>query len=635
MKTLTYTLLLSFMLILAGCANAGKDQTVNANTIVTLDASASTPSMEGTITKYQWKQIRGTKITLSDANAISPTFMAPNVTKRTRLVFRLVTTETGGTRSIFRSRDYVRIIVLPSDNTPPNNAPVAYAEASAIEIDTGESVEFDASNSTDSDGSIVSYEWKLNGSAHVLNDTLNFTYTFETAGTYSVILTVTDDDNATDTSELNIQVNEVITGQTVSGVVTDANGSAISGALVSIGDKNATTNAQGMYAITNIEATQRASIDVSHPNYFANSRIIVVNENDVEMDITLDTPEASLTFSSLTGGTVEESSGASVALPAEGYIDANGIPYTGDVVAKMNYHPITTVSGRAAFPGSFEGIEGNETFPIQSYGFMNVELSDPQGNALNLDGNSSATLTYPIDYTLSYPSTIPLWYYDEALGYWVQEGEATRTNDYTSYVGTVTHFTSWNLDAKGPRAQLTGCVEDSNGNPVAVAYVQFRSTNWDSYVVPTDENGSISVYNILAQADLTFSATAKIGNALYYGEYPTSINLTEGENRVLSNCIVLTEQINLPGTITVTGVLTSEFPISPNETVNIYSSTGDGSIIASGTSNPDHTFSITFQTVDALNYLVVGGNYGTTSFTLQPNKSTYNVIVNIAPAPAY
>ena len=81
-------------------------------------------------------------------------------------------------------------------------------------------------------------------------------------------------------------------------------------------------------------------------------------------------------FDSTEGATVTQADGAKVELPAGGYIDANNSAYVGQVVVKMSYYPITTQSGRATFPGTFEGIEGNTTFPIQSYGFMNVELTD-------------------------------------------------------------------------------------------------------------------------------------------------------------------------------------------------------------------------------------------------------------------
>lgn len=441
---------------------------------------------------------------------------------------------------------------------------------------------------------------------------------YTTKDTVSIFV-LPESDNNTENNDSNLS------GLNIDGKIIDINGVGIDGATVTIGMQSVTTDTNGSYSIINVEVDPRVSIDVTHPNYLSNSRIVEVLDHNITLDIELGEAKATLTFSSAQGGNVSHD-GASVVLPANGYVDSNGTAYTGEVTVKMSYYPITTLSGRAAFPGTFEGIDENGTFPIQSYGFMNVELTDPQGNTLNLAQGNTATLTYPIDNSLSSPATIPLWFYDIVLGYWVQEGEAVRIN--SSYVGTVSHFTSWNLDAKGPVAQLTGCVEDVNGLPMSDADVQFRSLNWDSIIVKTDENGSISVYNILAEAELTFTAVAKIGDAFYYGEYPTSINLSEGEDRILPDCVVVTEQTNLPGTVTVTGTLTlynfdtGTYEPWGNQRVSIFS--GLDTYIITGASNNDGTFSITFSTVDTIQYSV-GTYYPSKSFTIQSNKGTYDV----------
>ena len=558
-------IILAFSMLISTtfAADAGVEQHVYSNDLVTLDATNSMPDRNGEIVKYKWKQIKrkhASKITLTDKRTATATFIAPEVDEATELTFRLKTKE------FYNCKDKRNKCSKENNSKSDKQTCKKYT----------------------------------------------------TKDTVSVFVHPADSNNA-DNNDTNV------TGVSISGTIKDTNGTAIGGATVTIGTQTTTTDANGIYTVLNIEASARVSVDVTHADYLANSRIIEVNDTDITLDMRLGTAKATLTFSSENGATASHD-GASVELPANGYVDSNGTPYTGNVTVNMSYYPITTQSGRDAFPGTFEGIDGNDTFPIQSYGFMNVELTDPQGNTLNLDGNSTATLTYPIDYSLSYPTTIPLWYYDAVQGYWVQEGEAVRTN-YTHYVGTVTHFTSWNLDAKGPRAQLTGCVEDENSTPIANANVQFRSANWDSYIVQTDANGSISVINILARADLTFTASVKIGNALYYGEYPRAINLAEGEDRLLSDCVIVTEQTNLPGTITVIGTMTeydyntnTYVPVA-NATVSIYARIGNSNTtVASGTTNVDGTFSITFQTIDALIYSV-----SNRSFTLQPNKSTYDI----------
>ncbi len=77
------------------------------------------------------------------------------------------------------------------DSTTPgeNEAPVARFN---VDCD-GLSCTFDASGSTDSDGSITSYEWSIGGMPAT---GVNYQYTFAEGGDYEVKLTVTDNDDA-------------------------------------------------------------------------------------------------------------------------------------------------------------------------------------------------------------------------------------------------------------------------------------------------------------------------------------------------------------------------------------------------------------------------------------------------------
>lgn len=75
----------------------------------------------------------------------------------------------------------------------PNRAPTA---AFGFVAD-GLTVAFDASGSTDTDGSVVSYRWDFGNGRVATGRTRS--HTFAAAGTYSVTLTVTDDDGATGT----------------------------------------------------------------------------------------------------------------------------------------------------------------------------------------------------------------------------------------------------------------------------------------------------------------------------------------------------------------------------------------------------------------------------------------------------
>ncbi len=73
----------------APTANAGANITgINSGELVTLNGSASSDP-DGDALTYTWQQVSGPAVTLSDANAVSPTFTAPFVATESTLTFRL------------------------------------------------------------------------------------------------------------------------------------------------------------------------------------------------------------------------------------------------------------------------------------------------------------------------------------------------------------------------------------------------------------------------------------------------------------------------------------------------------------------------------------------------------------------
>lgn len=80
-------------------ANPGPDQSVFMGQSVTLDGSGSSDGGHGgTITSYQWTQIAGTTVTLSNASVANPTFTAPSDVSYpgTVLTFQLTVTSSRG-----------------------------------------------------------------------------------------------------------------------------------------------------------------------------------------------------------------------------------------------------------------------------------------------------------------------------------------------------------------------------------------------------------------------------------------------------------------------------------------------------------------------------------------------------------
>ena len=196
-------------------ANAGADQSVMAGATVTLDGSGSTDS-DGTIQSYEWVHTSTDGVapttTITVANGETSTFTAPDAAADLDLVFTLTVTDDGGATNINTDTNTVTITVTAP--AVANIAPTADAgdDFSVTASTTG--VTLDGTDSTDSDGTIQSYEWvhtTTDGVAPTTTITVadgeTSTFTAPDAAAELVFtLTVTDDDAATHTDMVTITV---------------------------------------------------------------------------------------------------------------------------------------------------------------------------------------------------------------------------------------------------------------------------------------------------------------------------------------------------------------------------------------------------------------------------------------------
>jgi PKD repeat protein len=137
---------------------------------------------DGSVVDFQWDMGDGTtrtgeKITHTYANA------------GTYTVFLVVTDNSGNTGSTGKT-------VTVTDNQKP----IASFVYSPSNPKAGENVYFNASNSSDPDGTITSYQWDFGDGNPGTG--VNSTHSYKSAGTYTIVLVVTDDSgNQTGTSQ--------------------------------------------------------------------------------------------------------------------------------------------------------------------------------------------------------------------------------------------------------------------------------------------------------------------------------------------------------------------------------------------------------------------------------------------------
>jgi hypothetical protein len=147
-------------------AVAGVDQTVAEGTLTTLDGAASTGSM----LSWQWTQVAGPPVTLSNAAGSALTFTAPSLSGgfgSQVLTFALTVTNSVGTSSS----------TLNVTVTNVNHAPTAHASAPAA-VNEGAAITLDGTGSFDVDGDALTYAWVQVGgpavSANGAGPTLSF-----------------------------------------------------------------------------------------------------------------------------------------------------------------------------------------------------------------------------------------------------------------------------------------------------------------------------------------------------------------------------------------------------------------------------------------------------------------------------
>ena len=183
-------------------ANAGADQTVDAEDAVLLSGTASDP--DGTIVSYLWEQTGSTMVALTGADSATATFTAPALSAQQTLTFRLTVTDDRGAQA----SDEVRVTVRPANQPPITNAGAdRTVDAAAIVTLSG--------TASDPDGTIVAYLWEQTGGRMVaLTGATRATATFTAPDvsvdeTLTFRLTVTDDRGAQASDEVQVTVRPV------------------------------------------------------------------------------------------------------------------------------------------------------------------------------------------------------------------------------------------------------------------------------------------------------------------------------------------------------------------------------------------------------------------------------------------
>lgn len=285
------------------------------------------------------------------------------------------------------------------------------------------------------------------------------------------------DENSVDTP-LNFgnEVTKSFTGQIV-----DESNNPVASVAITVGNKTANTDINGVFIINNATVHEKfAFIKAKKTGYLDGSRSLVPTNGMNYARITLLSGTIVGTVNSGASGSVSLGNGSKVTFDGN-FKTETGQPYTGVVSVIMKHLDPSDPSTVDKMPGMLLAANSSgEERVLETFGMMNIELRGAASQKLQLSTTAQIEMPISTSQLASAPATIPLWHFDETLGYWKEEGAATKQG--TKYVGTVSHFSWWNCDAQFPTIRLCVTVVNSNGVPLANVKVGIRRAS-NSYTV--------------------------------------------------------------------------------------------------------------------------------------------------------
>ena len=281
---------------------------------------------------------------------------------------------------------------------------------------------------------------------------------------------------------------------TIQGRVLDENGVPVMSAVVRGGGKDTTTDVNGGFLFNNIQVSSRFGyVKVQKPGYFTAGRSVITNAGGTNyVTISLIPRTAKGSFTAASGGTIVVQAGDTVVFdPASVVNDVTKAAYTGTVHVYAAYLDPTDINLPRTMPGDLRGIgkDGKET-ALQTFGMMVVELEGDAGEKLQLAAGKTAALTMAIPASMqaTTPASMPLWYFNDTTGKWIEQGTATRKGN--SLCGTTSHFTYWNWAMYFNAVLFNVSLKDPQGHPLIYTRIQFTSSTGDVRGSFTDQAGN-------------------------------------------------------------------------------------------------------------------------------------------------
>ncbi len=277
------------------------------------------------------------------------------------------------------------------------------------------------------------------------------------------------------------------------GYVYDEDNKAVPNAQVKLYSQTTTTDKYGVFRFKDVKMDKQGTyIKIDKPGYIAGSDFVYPKSGLIYSYTHLYSLDNAYSIQASEGGKIDLVEGGSLVFSANSIVTENGSDYNGKVNITAKRLSTEDPQINDKMPGGLRGeaINGS-TVALSSFGMFAVELRSDDGEELQIKEGMTVNIIMPIANSQieNAPAEIPLWYFDEDLGIWKEEGKAILVEG--NYEGNVAHFSWWNTDAKFPTIYLCVNVFFENGNPASQYSVSLsRLGGWTTYAY-VDGDGSV------------------------------------------------------------------------------------------------------------------------------------------------
>lgn len=274
----------------------------------------------------------------------------------------------------------------------------------------------------------------------------------------------------------------------VLGYVHDENNQPISDAIITMYKESTRTNKFGVFFFKNsIMDGQGSFIKVEKEGYFNGSdHVYPVTSGIANARIKLLKFSLDKQFNAEKGGIVELESGAKVIFPENAVQSEAGDPFQKETYANFKFlNPNDLTLGEMMQGGLVGDALNGNTVVVGTLGMLAVQLNDQAGKKLKLA--KKATIYIPRT-DENGAEAIPLWYFDENKGRWIEEGVASLQGN--TYVGELSRFGFWNIGPSFSFMEVCGKVTNLEGEAIYGARITGHAKSSGIAYTYTQSDGS-------------------------------------------------------------------------------------------------------------------------------------------------